>query len=159
MSYRESRAPWRKLWRKEPSVRRAKLSYRARSLSAFLLAYADDAGCLGLASKTGHRASGLARMIGIESTQRRAFYREADELLDHGDDGEPLALIIRDGHLYLTRFGECQANRTKADTPDRNSTGSEPRPNQDPTKRATVTFRQPHGIVQHRNRLSDRSKK
>jgi hypothetical protein len=96
-------------------------------------------------------------MIGIESTQRRAFYREADELLDHGDDGEPLALIIRDGHLYLTRFEECQANRTKADAPK--PTATQPRPNQHPTKRGTVTCRQPHGIIQHRNRLSDRSKK
>jgi hypothetical protein len=115
MAYRESRAKWRKLWRKEPELRRAVLSHHARALIALLLRYADDAGCLGPVSRGKQPASTLAQMLAIQPGNRKAFYREIQELLDHGDDGEPLALVIADGHYHLTRFKDCQAVRSKGD--------------------------------------------
>jgi hypothetical protein len=54
-------------------------------------------------------------MLAIQPGNRKAFYREIQELLDHGDDGEPLALVIADGHYHLTRFEDCQAVRSKGD--------------------------------------------
>lgn len=115
MAYRESRAKWRKLWRKEPELRRAVLSHHARALIALLLRYADDAGCLGPVSPGKQPSSTLAQMLAIQPGNRKAFYREIQELLDHGDDGEPLALVIADGHFHLTRFEDCQAVRSKGD--------------------------------------------
>jgi hypothetical protein len=119
VSFQESRKPWRKLWRKEPALRQAGLSYHARTLAVFLLRHADDTGCLGPVSESGHAAAHLAQMLAVPSRNRKAFYRELDELLEHGDDGEQLALVIRDGHFFLTRFEECQANR-------RAKTGTQP---------------------------------
>lgn len=113
MAYRESQASWRKLWRKEPEIRRAVLSHHARALIASLLRYADDAGCLGPVSEGKQPARTLAQMLTIQPGNRKAFYREIQELLDHGDDGEPLALINADGHYHLTRFEDCQAVRSK----------------------------------------------
>jgi len=56
-------------------------------------------------------------MLAVQARNRKAFYREVDELLAYGDDGEQLALVIRDGHFFLTRFEECQANhRAKTGT-------------------------------------------
>jgi hypothetical protein len=98
MSYRESRAKWRKLWRDEPEVRRALLSHHARALIGLLLRYADDAGCLGPITPGEYPARTLAQMLAIQPGNRKAFYRELQELLDHGDDGEPLALVIVADH-------------------------------------------------------------
>jgi len=119
VSYKESRKPWRKLWRKEPELRKAGLSYHARTLAPFLLRLADDTGCLGPVSESGNPAAHLAQMLAVQPRNRKAFYRELAELLEHGDDGEQLALVIRDGHFFLTRFEECQANR-------RAKTGTQP---------------------------------
>jgi hypothetical protein len=70
-------------------------------------------------------------MLAIPSRDRKAFYREVAELLAYGDDGEPLALVMRDGHFFLTRFEECQANRRNRDTaglqPGQNRTAAGPK--------------------------------
>ena len=124
MTYRESRRPWVKLWRREPLVRQAALSYHARTLAVLLLRHADDAGCVGPVSERGHAAALLDQMLAIPPRNRRAFYREVDELLAYGDDGEPLAVVMRDGNFFLTRFEECQANR-------RDKSGSQPGQNRD----------------------------
>jgi hypothetical protein len=110
VSYKESRKPWRKLWRKEPELRKAGLSYHARTLLPFLLRHADDKGCLGPVAESGNLAKHLGQMLAVPPRNRKAFYREVDELLAYGDDGEQLALVIHDGHFFLTRFEACQAN-------------------------------------------------
>ena len=89
------------------------LSYHARMLPAFLLMHADDTGRLAPVSERGHPAKILAQVLSIGSRNRRAFYHEIEDLLDYGDDGEPLSLVVRDGHYTLTRFEECQANRNQ----------------------------------------------
>jgi hypothetical protein len=115
MAYRESRAKWRKAWRKEPEIRRTQLSGPARAYLQLMLLYADDSGCLGPVSPGKHSASKLAQVLSIESGDRKVFYTKVMELIDHGDDGEPLALVIADGHYHLTRFKDCQAVRSKGD--------------------------------------------
>jgi hypothetical protein len=80
-----------------------------------MLLYADDSGCLGPVSPGKHPASKLAQVLSIESGDRKVFYTKVMELIDHGDDGEPLALVIADGHYHLTRFEDCQAVRSKGD--------------------------------------------
>jgi hypothetical protein len=111
MSYRESRARWRKLWRKEPENRRTELSFNARACLAHLLAHADDAGCLGPVTPGNHPFRTLAQRLTVATKDRRDFNRRIQELIDYGDDGQPLALVIQAGHLFLTRFEECQAKR------------------------------------------------
>lgn len=113
MVYRESRAKWRKAWRKEPEIRRTNLSGPARAYLQLMLLYADDAGCLGPISAGKQPAEKLAVVLSIEGRDRKVFYKKVQELIDHGDDGEPLSLVIVDGHFYLTGFEDCQANRTK----------------------------------------------
>jgi len=127
VSYKESRKPWRKLWRREPAVRQAGLSYHARTLAVFLLRLADDPGCLGPVAENGNPAKHLGQMLAVPPRNRKAFYREVEELLAYGDDGEQLALVIHDGHFFLTRFEECQANR-------RDKRGTEQGRNRDKTR-------------------------
>ena len=108
MSYVESRAHWRKLWRKEPPGR-IELSCMARGVTLMLIREAADDGCVGPVDDRYHRASHLARRLGIRPQDRRAFNRTIDELLAYDGDRESLRLVLRDGHFYLTGFEQVQA--------------------------------------------------
>ena len=117
MIYRESRAVWRKLWRKEPGMRRIVLSFNARALIPMLTAVADDSGFLAPVAEGNKPWRQLAQLLHVEVKDRRDFARRIRELVEYGHDGEPLCLIIESGHYRLTDFERSQANRKGA--PDR----------------------------------------